>query len=168
MCYRIILNKCSLHVDRHLGKFRGSREKLYRFFSHFPSFLTHFHLFYILSEHAGRVYSRSVYSALCGILIQYHTSACIVEPYNSVFMLHHALYWNQLYYVKCYPGGLKIDLIPSESEILSQTWYHCIQYTKPHHMSLVSFSTWLVHLDVLFILEMLAVQAISRINDIFK
>ena len=40
--------------------------------------------------------------------------------------------------VKCYPGGWKIDHIPSISEIRSQTWYHCIQYTRHHHMSLVS------------------------------
>ena len=40
--------------------------------------------------------------------------------------------------VKCYCGGRKIDLISSISEIQSQTWYHCIQYTKRHHMSLIS------------------------------
>ncbi len=33
----------------------------------------------------------------------------------------------------------KICLIPSISEILSQTWYHCIQYSKRHHMSLFSY-----------------------------
>ena len=45
----------------------------------------------------------------------------------------------ELYSIKCYAGGRNIDLIPSISEILSQTWYHRVQYTKSHHMSLVSF-----------------------------
>ena len=40
--------------------------------------------------------------------------------------------------VKWYPGGRKNDLIPSISEILSQTWYHCIQHTTRHHMRLGS------------------------------
>ena len=40
--------------------------------------------------------------------------------------------------VKCYPGGRKMDLIPSISELQSQAWYHCIQYTTHHHMRLIS------------------------------
>ena len=35
-----------------------------------------------------------------------------------------------VYSVKCYRGGRKMHLISSISEIQSQTWYHCIQYTK--------------------------------------
>ncbi len=40
--------------------------------------------------------------------------------------------------VKCYPGGWKIDLMSSISEVRSQFWYHCIQYIKRHHVSLFS------------------------------
>ena len=48
-------------------------------------------------------------------------------------------YISMLYSVNCYPGGRKIDPIPPISEIQSQLWYHCLQYTTRHHMSLVSF-----------------------------
>ena len=47
--------------------------------------------------------------------------------------------WTALKSVKRYPGGRKIDLISSISDIQSQTWYHCIQYTERHHMSLFSY-----------------------------
>ena len=40
--------------------------------------------------------------------------------------------------VKCYPGGQKNYLILSISEIQSQMRYRCLQYTKRHHMSLIS------------------------------
>ncbi len=36
--------------------------------------------------------------------------------------------------VKCRCDGQTICLIPSVSKI-SQTWYHCIQYSKRHHMN---------------------------------
>ena len=37
-----------------------------------------------------------------------------------------------------YPGGRKIHLIPSITEIQSQMWHHCVQYTRRHHMSLIA------------------------------
>ncbi len=40
--------------------------------------------------------------------------------------------------VKCYRGGRKINLISPIYEIQSQMCYHCIQYTRRHHMSLIS------------------------------
>ena len=39
--------------------------------------------------------------------------------------------------VKCFPGGRKIDLIPSIFEILSQTWYYLLQYTKHQLLTLI-------------------------------
>ncbi len=47
-------------------------------------------------------------------------------------------YLRMLKSVKCYRGGRKMDLISSISEIQSQTWYHCIQCPKRHHMSIFS------------------------------
>ncbi len=44
----------------------------------------------------------------------------------------------QLKSVKCYPGGRKIHFIPSMCKIQSQMWYHCVQYTRRHIMSLIS------------------------------
>ncbi len=46
---------------------------------------------------------------------------------------------DKVYSVKCYHGGLKIPLISSIFEIQSQMWYHCIQYTRRHHISLFSY-----------------------------
>ena len=40
--------------------------------------------------------------------------------------------------VKCYPGGRKIDLISSISDILSQMCYLCGQYTRRNLMSQIS------------------------------
>ena len=40
--------------------------------------------------------------------------------------------------VKCYRGRRKIDLISSICEIQSHMRYHCVQYTKRHHISLLS------------------------------
>ncbi len=39
-----------------------------------------------------------------------------------------------------YHSGRKLHLIPSISKILLQKWYHCAQYTKHHHMSLILLS----------------------------
>ena len=36
------------------------------------------------------------------------------------------------------PWSTKMHLLPSISEILSQTWYHCVQNAKRHYMSLIS------------------------------
>ncbi len=61
--------------------------------------------------------------------------------------------------VKCYHSGRKIDFIPSICEIPWQTWYHCIQYTKRHHESILTFVAPflpdLAYLSMLFILEVL-------------
>ena len=46
--------------------------------------------------------------------------------------------WTILYSVKCYSDGRKMHFIRSITEIPSQKWYHCVQYTKRHHMSLTS------------------------------
>ena len=50
-------------------------------------------------------------------------------------------YVNYYYFViisfKCYPGGWKINLIPTIWEILSQKCYHCVQYTRCHLMNLI-------------------------------
>ena len=39
--------------------------------------------------------------------------------------------------VKRYPGGRKIDLVSSISEILPRMWYHCVPYTRRHLMSII-------------------------------
>ncbi len=78
--------------------------------------------------------------------------------------------------VKCYPGGPNIELIPTIPEILSQTWCHCVQYTRRHHMSLVPFCqhhfphSWLIWICYLLLRwpGLLAVQAIIRINKLLK
>ena len=54
------------------------------------------------------------------------------------FFLDGTAPFEGLHAVKCYPGGRKIHLIPSISEILLQTCYHCVQYTRRHLMSLIS------------------------------
>ena len=51
-----------------------------------------------------------------------------------------AMQVNSLKAVKFYPGGRKIDSIPSISEILSQMCYYCVQYTRRHLMSPISHS----------------------------
>ncbi len=60
-----------------------------------------------------------------------HMSSRILQKYRV-----EQIYDDQS--VKCYRGGRKIDLIPSISEIQSQTWYHCVQYTRRQLMSLIS------------------------------
>ncbi len=55
----------------------------------------------------------------------------------------------------------KIHFIPSISEILSQMWYHCVQYTRRHHIQ--------PNLTLLapFPAKQ-AVQTTSRINSMLK
>ena len=48
-------------------------------------------------------------------ILWYHVYNCVLD---------------MLKYVKCYPGGRKIDLISSICDILSLMWYHWFQYTK--------------------------------------
>ena len=50
-------------------------------------------------------------------------------------------------YVKYYWIGQKLCLIPSMSDILSQTLYHCVQYTKHHHMTLILFAIMVLYLS---------------------
>ena len=66
---------------------------------------------------------------------------CTTHAWQINIALYHELKWYHhkvVNSVKCYPGGRKMDLISSISEIPSQTWYHCFQYTRRHHMSLIS------------------------------
>ena len=88
---------------------------------------------------------------------------------------YHAKY-SQLKFVKCNPGGRKIDLVSWLSELLSQNRYRCVQYTKRQFMSLISHCLhgfyrscliWVWYLCLRWS-ALPAVQAISRINSILK
>ncbi len=60
--------------------------------------------------------------------------ACVDLQWASLL----TIFTNQLYSVKCYPGGQKIHFIPSVSKIQIQMGYHCVQYTRRHIMNLIS------------------------------
>ena len=60
------------------------------------------------------------------------------EKLGVRYLIGIAIYSLYIKSVKCYHGGRKINLISSISEIQSQNWYHCIQYTKRHQMRLFS------------------------------
>ena len=78
--------------------------------------------------------------------------------------------------VKCYPGGWKIYLTQSISEILSQKWYRSPQYRMcqllsfiPHtqHDFCPSWLIWACYLS-LWWPALPSVQAILRINNMLK
>ncbi len=45
----------------------------------------------------------------------------------NLYAIMGELTFNMIYSITCYPGGRKLQYIPSISEIQSQTWYHCVQ-----------------------------------------
>ena len=92
-----------------------------------------------------------------GLDEELHGATCLVISDESVEWdtLSHMIKFI-VYSVKCYHGGQNINIILSISEIPSQMWYHCVQYTKRHLMNLSSFCwhhfTWPIRM--LFILGM--------------
>ena len=79
-------------------------------------------------------------------------------------------------YVKCYPGRRNIHFIPSISKTLSQKCKHCVQYTRCHLMSLISYcwhgfcQSGLIWTCYLFLRRsaLQAVQTTSRLNSMLK
>ena len=51
--------------------------------------------------------------------------------------LEHLVLMSQVYSVKYFLGGQRLDIIISIYEIVSQNCYHCVQYTRHHTMSLI-------------------------------
>ncbi len=99
-----------------------------------------------------------VYTILCDQVSLFHLSIAIIV---KVMLLSYVIYCSArcapagelmkypnklnlpamvLYSVKCYRGGRKMDLISPISKIQTQMWYHCIQYSRRHLMSLISRS----------------------------
>ncbi len=81
-------------------------------------------------------------------------------------------------YIPCQmlPWVRKIDLFPPIFEMLAQRWYHCVQYTKRHHMNRIAHcwsyfpQSWFIGACCLFLRwpAVLAVQTTSIINSMLK
>ena len=64
----------------------------------------------------------------------------LIDALQELEDISHGAQVKEVKSVKCYsPGGRKIDLFLSITEILSQKWYHCVQYTRRNLMSLISY-----------------------------